>query len=174
MNVHTRCQPEGGTEQFHLVADHITEFTNKVEIPGLCQKSSYRNRSTVLIPGFSRISRFTFTEESSFQSELNWFVKEVNSTTNNINAILTKNICLNSKSIDQIGVNDYTGTFDGQNRLINGFYLNNSVNIEKDTTSYYSGFFRKNSGYIKNLNLEGSLFKGLTLIPGTGIDFEVY
>ena len=49
VNVHTRCQPEGDTEQFHLVADHFTEFTNKVQIPGLCQKSSYRNRGTVLI-----------------------------------------------------------------------------------------------------------------------------
>ena len=49
VNVHTRCQPEGDTEQFHLVADHLTEFTNKVQIPGLCQKSSYRNRGTVLI-----------------------------------------------------------------------------------------------------------------------------
>lgn len=107
-------------------------------------------------------------------SEFNWFVNEVNNTANNINAILTKNICLNSKSIEQIGTNDYTGTFDGQNRLINGFYLNNSVNLEKDTKSYYSGLFRKNSGYIKNLNLEGSLFKGLTLIPGTGADFEAY
>ena len=66
VNVHTRCQPEGDTEQFHLVADHLTKFTNKIQIPGLCQKSSYRNCGTVLI---IRSSSFLFwcCEESTLQ-----------------------------------------------------------------------------------------------------------
>lgn len=107
-------------------------------------------------------------------NELNWFANTVNSGTKDINAILTKNICLNSKALAQIGTEGYNGIFDGQNRTIQGFYLFRQYILEEITTTFYTGLFRKNNGNIKNLNLTGEIYNSLSINPGTAREYRIY
>lgn len=112
--------------------------------------------------------------EISNANELNWFTSTVNNGSTGINAILTNNICLNSQTMSQIGASDYTGTFDGQNRTIEGFYTNRDTVLSKTTTSFYVGLFKKNSGHITNLNISGSIYERLELTTGTSNDYNAY
>lgn len=112
--------------------------------------------------------------EISNANELNWFTSTVNNGSTGINAILTNNICLNSQTMSQIGASDYTGTFDGQNRTIEGFYTNRDTLLERETTSFYVGLFKKNSGHITNLNVNGSIYERLELTPATSTDYNAY
>ena len=112
--------------------------------------------------------------EISNANELNWFTSTVNNGSTGINAILTNNICLNSQTMSQIGASDYAGTFDGQNRTIEGFYTNRDTLLERETTSFYVGLFKKNSGHITNLNVNGSIYERLELTPATSTDYNAY
>ena len=107
-------------------------------------------------------------------NELNWFANTVNSGTKDINAILTKNICLNSKALAQIGTEGYNGIFDGQNRTIEGFHSNRNYTVGKSNTTYKVGMFAKNSGHITNLNVSGSIYEKVKIDPQTSIDYSVY
>lgn len=89
-------------------------------------------------------------------NELAWFSNSVNSGNTGINAILTNNICLNSKSFNQIGTSIYSGIFDGQNRTISDYYFSQNKELKDNYTSY-AGLFRNNSGNIKNTNLTVSI-----------------
>lgn len=112
--------------------------------------------------------------EISNANELNWFTSTVNNGSTGINAILTNNICLNSQTMSQIGASDYAGTFDGQNRTIEGFYTNRNTVLSNTTTSFYVGLFKKNSGHITNLNISGSIYERLELTTGTSTDYNAY
>ncbi len=107
-------------------------------------------------------------------NELNWFTNTVNNGTKDINAILTKNICLNSKALAQIGIDGYNGIFDGQNRIIQDFYLFRQYSLKEITTTFYAGLFRKNNGTIKNLNLTGNIYNSLSINPGTAKEYRIY
>ena len=105
-------------------------------------------------------------------NEFNWFVNTVNNGTKNINGMLTKNICLNSKTISQI--NDYTGTFDGQNRTIQGYTHNRDITLKETTTYLYTGLFKTNNGTIKNLNFNMNIYEKLLINPDTSKDYDGY
>ena len=107
-------------------------------------------------------------------NELNWFANTVNSGRKDINAILTRNICLNSKALAQIGTEGYNGIFDGQNRTIQGFYLFRQYILEEITTTFYTGLFRKINGNIKNLNLKVEIYNSLFINPGTAREYRIY
>ena len=51
VNIHARRQPQRHVKQFHLTADHLTDFLQKTDIPCLCQKRTNRDCGTVLIVG---------------------------------------------------------------------------------------------------------------------------
>lgn len=107
-------------------------------------------------------------------NELKWFTNTVNSGTKNINAILTKNICLNSKALAQIGTEGYNGIFDGQNRTIQGYNSTRNTIVEKELTYLYAGLFKTNNGTIKNLNLSGTTYERSEINPDTSKDYNVY
>lgn len=107
-------------------------------------------------------------------NELNWFTATVNSGTKDINAILTKNICLNSKTPAQIGTDGYNGIFDGQNRTIQGYAWDRDTTVEKNTTYLYTGLFKTNNGTIKNLNFNMNMYERLLINPDTSKDFDGY
>lgn len=103
-------------------------------------------------------------------NELNWFTTTVNSGTKDINAILTKNICLNSKKVN---FSEYSGIFDGQNRTIQGYSSNIVNEIGKGKGSYINALFKENTGTIKNLNVNGDIYERVKVDPGTAINIEV-
>ena len=88
-------------------------------------------------------------------NEYAWFVNYVNNTANNAKAILTNNICLNSKSLPQ--VNTFTGELDGQNRTISGYNLATYYSIREGSKKEYTGMFKNNSGIIQNININASI-----------------
>lgn len=89
-------------------------------------------------------------------NEFKWFIDQVNGGNASINAMLTKNICMNNGSFTPIGTNSsYAGIFDGQNRSISGISFSRNEKLENDTT-YSVGFFMNNSGYIKSVNIVGN------------------
>ena len=88
-------------------------------------------------------------------NEYAWFVNYVNNTANNAKAILTNNICLNSKSLPQ--VNTFTGELDGQNRTISGYNLATDYSIREGSKKEYTGMFKNNSGIIQNININASI-----------------
>lgn len=86
-------------------------------------------------------------------NELAWFRNSVNNGNNKINAILTNDICLNSKTFEQIGTNpNFFGIFDGQNRTIKNYSFSQDEDVTNNYT-YYAGLFRNNSGEIRNTSL---------------------
>ena len=89
-------------------------------------------------------------------NELSWFANTVNSGNNTINAILTNDICLNSKAFTTIGTTSYNGVFDGQNRTIKDYNYTRDIEIN-DTSEYSVGMFSNNSGTIKNTNFSGTI-----------------
>ncbi len=107
-------------------------------------------------------------------NELNWFTTTVNNGTKDINAILTKNICLNSKALAQIGTDGYNGIFDGQNRTIQGYNSTRNTVVEKELTYLHAGLFNTNNGTIKNLNLNGTTYERSEINPDTSRDYNVY
>ena len=107
-------------------------------------------------------------------NELNWFANTVNSGRKDINAILTKNICLNSKALAQIGTEGYNGIFDGQNRTIQGYNSTRNTIVEKELTYLHAGLFKTNNGTIKNLNLNGTTYERSEINPDTSRDYNVY
>lgn len=94
-------------------------------------------------------------------NEFVWFVNTVNNGTTNINGYLTKDICLNSKTLQ---INDFTGIFDGQNRTIQGLSYSKNISLNDDYSEDI-GLFKKNSGNIKNLNLSINFSDTLSYKP---------
>ncbi len=92
-----------------------------------------------------------------------WFVNTVNGGSTNINGYLTKDICLNSKTLQ---INDFTGIFDGQNRTIQGLSYSKNISLNDDYSEDI-GLFKKNSGNIKNLNLNLNFSDTLSYKPPT-------
>lgn len=90
-------------------------------------------------------------------NELNWFKNQVESGNTSINAILDNNICMNGHSFSMANNQAYTGTFDGQNRTIEGLSYSRDVDIDGDFT-YNSALFLQNDGTIKNLNVSGNIY----------------
>lgn len=90
-----------------------------------------------------------------------WFVNTVNGGSTNINGYLTKDICLNSKTLQ---INDFTGIFDGQNRTIQGLSYSKNISLNDDYSEDI-GLFKKNSGNIKNLNLSINFSDTLSYKP---------
>lgn len=100
-------------------------------------------------------------------NELAWFSNQINSGTNDINAILTDDICLDSKTFTQIGTtNPYTGIFDGQNRTIRDYAFSQNTEQKENYTSFI-GLFRDNKGYIKNTNLTVNISDTVSYKPPT-------
>ncbi len=108
-------------------------------------------------------------------NELKWFTDTVNNGSKNINAILTKDICLNDKTASQIGTSGYEGIFDGQNRTIEGFKVNTGeVEIGKGKSlNYVYGVFNTNNGVIKNLNVNANYYVRTKISPETGVDIHL-
>ena len=102
-------------------------------------------------------------------AELYWFAALVNGDesvcTGNVtqktsaNAVLTKDIDYGYITWTPIGVNGYTGTFDGQGHTISGLNFDNSGlnNV---------GLFGSNSGTIKNVGVVNSYFYGSDFVGG--------
>ncbi len=109
--------------------------------------------------------------------ELYWFAAEVNSGTTSINAVLTKDITVNTGNVANcngtkttgwidwtpIGKSScqYTGTFDGQKHTISGLYFN-------DTTKVIVGLFGDvgSGGSVSNVGVVDSYFKGQNGVGG--------
>lgn len=101
-------------------------------------------------------------------NELAWFRNSVNNGNNKINAILTNDICLNSKTFEQIGTNpNFFGIFDGQNRTIRDYYFYEDVNTKKDNETY-AGIFYNNYGTIRNTNATVNISSNVGYKPSTG------
>ena len=101
-------------------------------------------------------------------NELAWFRNSVNNGNNKINAILTNDICLNSKTFEQIGTNpNFFGIFDGQNRTIRDYYFYEDVNTKKDNETY-AGIFYNNYGTIRNTNATVNISSNVRYKPSTG------
>ena len=126
------------------------------------------NGSTTAQPAVRSIYGVNYYEISN-ANEFAWYANYINNTSNSANAILTNDICLNSKPLQQIGTNNFTGILDGQNRNISGYYHSNNISIEKGTTTTYAGLFKQNSGIIKNLNLKGSINEITYAKPSSGV-----
>ena len=116
-------------------------------------------------------------------AELYWFAGLVNGTLTdgtskktNANAVLTKDITVNTKVLDSDGnpnngsgfetwtpigkdPKTYAGTFDGQGHTISGLYFN-------DGNASYVGLFGGNSGTIKNVGVVDSYFYGKFYVGG--------
>lgn len=90
-------------------------------------------------------------------NELNWFKNQVDSGNTSINAILDNDICMNGHSFSMANNQAYTGTFDGQNRTIEGLSYSRDVELDSDFT-YNSALFLQNAGVIKNLNVAGNIY----------------
>lgn len=164
--------------------DDITSVSNllissMINFEFIPYTSDYSNECTLAWDGSSTSEPTTRTiygisyYQISNANELAWFTNTVNSGSNNINAIITNNICLNSKSISQIGTDTYAGIFDGQNRTIEGYYHNQDYDVDNDFTAYV-GLFRNNSGHIKNLNLVGNISEIIYYVPGGSHNDEIY
>ena len=54
MDIHAWGKPKRNPEQFHLMADHFTDFPDELCVPCLCQKRAYGNGRAVLIVSRSR------------------------------------------------------------------------------------------------------------------------
>ncbi|MDT2829786.1 DUF4430 domain-containing protein [Vagococcus carniphilus] len=87
--------------------------------------------------------------------ELAWFAKEVNSG-KTIDAVLTKDIDLENKGWNPIGLSGFKGNFNGNNFEIKGFKIENATG--------WQGFFGKNEGTIANFSIDGSI----STISGNG------
>lgn len=143
--------------------DNVTSVTNSevsmlINFEYLQYKSDYSNDCTLAWDG-SSTSEPTIRNvygvdyyQISNANELAWFTNTINNGTTNVNAILTKDICLNSKTPTQIGINSFDGIFDGQNRKIKDYYYSKNIELDDDYTDYI-GLFRNNNGHIKNINL---------------------
>ena len=122
--------------------------------------------------------------EISNAGQLYWFAGLVNGTLSGVtqnksaNAVLTKDIVVNKNVLKSDGtVNDgtfkewapigtgetspnvYTGTFDGRNYTISGWYFNQE-------NSYDIGLFGRNNGKIANAGILDSYFYGTSKVGG--------
>ncbi|MCD8239487.1 MAG: hypothetical protein LUC92_09170 [Clostridiales bacterium] len=99
--------------------------------------------------------------------DLFWFAEKVNSGETEINAVLTDNITINSEAYDGtngesltewIPIERYKGSFDGQNHIISGLYVN--------TSDSYGGLFGTvfEGGIIKNLGITDSYIRAGYLV----------
>lgn len=127
--------------------------------------------------------------EISNAGQLYWFAGLVNGTLSGIeqntsaNAILMKDITVNANLLDSLTYdkdgnisngdsftiwspignenNEYSGTFDGNNKTVSGLYFNND-------SSAYIGLLGKSDAYanIKNVGVVDSYFKGYNRVGG--------
>lgn len=104
--------------------------------------------------------------------QLYWFAQEVNSGSTGINAVLTKDITVNTSVLDASGnlsnngsglirwttigngSTRYTGTFDGNGKTISGLYFNNG------NQSYVGLFGWISGGTVKNVGVVDSYING--------------
>ena len=109
--------------------------------------------------------------------QLCWFASKVNNGNTSINAVLTADIIVNENVLNADGtlitdfeglriwipigndLNEYKGTFDGQNHTISGLYFN-------DENTWLVGLFGYNNGIIKNVGVIDSYFKGKNYVGG--------
>ncbi len=122
-------------------------------------ESSYSNACTLNWDGSSATqpgTRVVYDKtyyEINNANELAWFSNSVNSGNGSINAILTNDICLDSKAFTQIGTTtNFSGIFDGQNRTIKNYSFSQDEAVD-DNYTYYAGLFRNNHGEIRNTSL---------------------
>ena len=109
--------------------------------------------------------------EISNAGQLYWFAEQVNGGNTGINAILTKDIIVNTDVLKSDGTiaddisgfrswtpignhsNKYTGTFDGNGKTVSGLYFNES-------NTNYVGLFGYSSGTIRNVGVVDSYIRG--------------
>ena len=140
--------------------DDVTSITNTVvsssiEFQFIPYNSSYNFACTSNWDGSSTSEPLLVDVYGTDYYQLNdasqfaWFVNMVNNGSTDINAYLTKDICLNSNTLQ---ISDFTGIFDAQNRTIQGLSYSKNVSLNSNYTEVI-GLFKNNNGLIKNLNL---------------------
>ena len=107
--------------------------------------------------------------------QLYWFAEQVNGNNKDQNAVLLKDIIVNSGEVSAstedakvwkpIGndIAPYTGTFDGKGHTISGLYFNDTSESSK-----YVGLFGKigSGGSVSNVNVTNSYFNGYEQVGG--------
>ena len=165
--------------------DDVTNITTSqvssiIDFEFIPYSDSYSNGCTLEWDGTTSIEPTKKTiygveyYQISNANELNWFTNAVNNGSKDINGMLTKNICLNSKTLSQIGTDGYNGIFDGQNRTIQGYAWDRDTTADKQTIYLYTGLFKTNNGTIKNLNFNANIYERLMINPDTSKDFDGY
>lgn len=144
----------------------------------LRKTDSYSNQCTLNWDGSSSSEPITIDiyGKSYYQitnaNELNWFKNQIDSGNTSINAILNNNICMNGHSFSMANDQEYTGTFDGQNRTIEGLSYSRDVDLNSDFT-FNSALFVHNAGMIKNVNVSGNIYN-MTTVSTSLSDEYVY
>ena len=147
--------------------DNVTDATSSTvstlfNFEFLKHEANYSNDCTLVWDGASvsePIVRNVYSVDYyqiSDANELSWFANTVNSGNNTINAILTNDICLNSKAFTTIGTTSYNGIFDGQNRTIKDYNYTKEYEVNDNATNNL-GMFLNNAGTIKNTNFVGTI-----------------
>ena len=66
MDVHAWRQPQRYLKQFHLIANHLTELSDKLQIPTLCQKcTNWHSRAKLPISLFIWIMLWFFIQQKT-------------------------------------------------------------------------------------------------------------
>lgn len=142
-------------------------------------------------PSTTTIGGETYYEIESVD-HLEWFRDEVNSGNNDINAILTVNLQLNSNVLDANGElkgsgyevwepignyknsttgTKYIGTFDGNGKTISGLYYNDSADNINNKFIGLFGYIGE-SATVKNLTISDSYLNGYSSIGSISGDCD--
>lgn len=156
---------DGITEPF---TDPISAMINLEFVPN---NNGYSNEctlawdgSTTSQPNVRNVYGIDYYEISN-ANEYAWYINYLNNSSNNVNAILTNNICLNSQALPQVDV--FSGNLDGQNRTVNDYVLSINHSTNKGENYIYGGMFKDNSGTIQNLNINGALTETSYIKPNS-------
>ena len=119
----------------------------------------------------------------SNSAELYWFADLVNNGTTDAKAVLTKDIVVNEKVLNDDGTlngtptyswtpigterKKYKGTFDGNNHTIKGLYFNNTTNTNYPDGGNNVGLIGyADEATIKNVGVIGSYIRGYSCVGG--------